>query len=368
MMKSISTDELDELSELLEEKQNEAIFYEYIKLNYALDYNMSKFNTEKTKLVFLHKVKEEEKKFTLLHFVKYGAVAAIALLVMLPLVWKKSSIEETPIISQPILPGSDKAILTLDDGKHVTLEKGKKYAEKYLNSDGESLVYDTVALQEKEKIAFNYLTIPRGGQFFIKLSDGTKVWLNSESKLKYPVNFIKGKTRQVELLYGEAYFDVTHSTEFGGSQFHVKTQVQNIEVVGTEFNVKAYENEELIYTTLVEGEVIVDNGITNEVLKPGKQAAVNAKTDAITIKTIDVTYETAWKRGFFMFDKETLEDMMKTLSRWYDIEVVFEDQEKRDIIFSGLLNRSNEINELLINLEKTDEVKFEINDKKITIQ
>ncbi|WP_298780004.1 FecR family protein [uncultured Polaribacter sp.] len=370
--KSISADELDILSEWIEHKENEQFFYEYIKLNYVADFNLSSFNKEKAKLLFLSSIEEKtivNKKRKLLIPLKYIAAVAIIFIVSLPFIFKKSDFSKKPVVYQePVLPGEDKAILTLQDGENVFLEKGKNYKKNNVKSNGENLFYNQNKSQENSKIAYNYLTIPRGGQFFVQLSDGTKVWLNSESKLKYPVKFIEGQSRKVELIYGEAYFKVSSSKNHNGSDFRVNSNAQDIVVLGTEFNIKANQNSNFIKTTLVEGSVEVNNGVVRKLLSPGEQSIININNEKIDLKKVDVSYEIAWKNGFFMFDKESLEDIMKTLARWYDVNVVYENVEKRNVIFSGFLNRKDNINELLDYLEKTGEIDFEISDKEIKIK
>ncbi|HEX9826742.1 MAG TPA: FecR family protein, partial [Flavobacteriaceae bacterium] len=162
----------------------------------------------------------------------------------------------TPIIvNNQIAPGIDKATLTLEDGTEMVLVKGASVQTKNATSNGEEIIYQQTTGNRQP--ATNTLTIPRGGQFFITLADGTKVWLNSETQIKYPVSFVKGQSRQVELVYGEAYFDVSPSTAHGGSNFKVFNNNQEVEVLGTEFNIKAYKDEINIFTTLVEGKVAV---------------------------------------------------------------------------------------------------------------
>ena len=194
---------------------------------------------------------------------KYAVAASIVLLVSLPFLLNTNgkSIIDTPIVvdasDDTIIIGVDKATLTLEDGSNITLEKGQSYSINNIQSNGVEIVYKALEnnVVENSKIKYNYLTVPRGGQYFIKLEDDTKVWLNSESRLKYPTSFVKGQDRKVELLYGEAYFDVSPSTSHQGASFKVLSGVQEIEVLGTEFNVKAYHDEDYIYTTLVEGKV-----------------------------------------------------------------------------------------------------------------
>ena len=160
--------------------------------------------------------------------------------------------------------------MTLADGSKIALEKGTPVQTQNANSNGEELIYESS--KNTSRLVYNYLTIPRGGQFVIKLSDGTKVWLNSASQLKFPVAFIEGESREVELVYGEAYFEVSPSTAHKGAHFQVYNKKQKVEVVGTEFNIKAYKDESNIYTTLVNGKVNVETG--NKKLKKQKLKSI----------------------------------------------------------------------------------------------
>ncbi len=192
---------------------------------------------------------------------KYAAAVIIGIITSTYFFGNKdinNSIDSTPlekvspvVINNNIEVGKDKATLTLGDGDVVVLDEENTFKTDKVKSNGKELIYNDDKNKNTE-IVYNYLTIPRGGQFHVKLSDGTEVWLNSESQLKYPVTFIDGSTREVELVYGEAYFDVSPSTEHNGSRFKVINQNQKIEVLGTEFNIKAYKKEDVL-TTLVEG-------------------------------------------------------------------------------------------------------------------
>ena len=257
-----------------------------------------------------------------------------------------SEVETVLVAEQPILIGSDKALLTLENGETISLEKGKSFENKNANSNGEVLVYQENGSKEKA-IAYNYLTIPRGGQFFVQLSDGTKVWLNSESKLKFPVTFRTGELRQVELVYGEAYFDVSSSKNHQGAHFNVITNKQNIEVLGTEFNIKAYQDEESIYTTLVEGKIQFQFKENSQVLKPNQQIVLNLENEKITSQLVAVQHEVAWKDGVFSFKEKNLKEIMKVLSRWYDVEVVFENKSIEHLSFKGVLGKEQSIEEIL---------------------
>ncbi len=265
--------------------------------------------------------------------------------------------------------GTDKATLTLEDGSDIALEKGKAYQSENASSNGEELVYDKKVGTNTE-MAYNYLTIPRGGQFNVKLPDGTEVWLNSESRLKYPVAFAEGKSREVELVYGEAYFDVAPSTDHKGATFKVRMQAQEVEVLGTEFNIKAYSDEATIYTTLVEGKVAVSTKTAKQDLVPNQQANLNRKTNEMTIATVDVYNETSWKKGLFSFKEKPLVEIMKVLSRWYNIDsVTFENVAHESVKFDGVLSKDQNIEDILGIIKDIGYISdYEIRAKTIIIQ
>ncbi|MGY8908554.1 MAG: FecR family protein, partial [Flavobacteriales bacterium] len=259
-------------------------------------------------------------------------------------------------------------ILTLEDGTNITLTKGKQYVSNNIESNGEELVYKEQG-NPKQEIEYNYLTIPRGGQYHIKLSDGTEVWLNSESKLKYPVSFIKGESRKVELLYGEAYFDVSPSIFHGGSEFEVRTKQQEVKVLGTQFNVKAYKDESKIFTTLIEGKVLVFNGANEKILKPTDQSIINNKNNDISITTINVYDEISWKDGVFSFKDKALKDIMKVLSRWYDVNIIFKNKDIENEEFFGVLKKNQNLDDILLTIKNTNFIKnYEVDNKTIIIE
>ncbi|WP_209405006.1 FecR family protein [Pseudozobellia sp. WGM2] len=275
-----------------------------------------------------------------------------------------------PIVSTPkedkIEVGTDKATLTLEDGSKVTLEEGQQFSAGNVSSDGKHLIYD--ATSNKKTIAQNILDIPRGGQFYVVLADGTKVWVNAETRLKYPVEFIPGESRKVELVYGEAYFEVSPSEEHNGANFIVMTGEHEVEVLGTQFNVKAYEGEDHVATTLVEGKVKIDNAGKSLNLEPGFQSKLDLKTSELRITPADVDNETSWKNGYFSFKNKSLEDIMKVLSRWYDFEVKFQDKDLKHIAFNGVFRRATAIEDILDIIRQTNEINFEINQKTITVK
>ena len=346
-----SSSELAELGLWIKDLNNEEEFCNYVKTNYAIDYNLKKFNTKLLEKKLLAYIENDKKTYRIKRYRNIGKIAAAASVVLILTLTEFLRKEVNtkliePTIVNSIEPGTDRATLTLDDGSQIALEKGTSIETRDANSNGKEIIYKPKERKTKE-VAYNYLTIPRGGQFFIKLSDGTKVWLNSESQLKYPVNFIKGETRKVELVYGEAYFDVSSSSEHNGSSFKVYNQSQEIEVLGTEFNIEAYKDETNIYTTLVEGKVSVNSAISNQILKPNQQTNLNLKEKSLTISDVDVYNETSWKDGVFSFQRKPLGDIMKVLSRWYNIDVQFNDVELKNAGFNGAIGKDQKLEDIL---------------------
>ena len=378
--KQASLSELDELTKWIEDPSNKEEFIKYVKINHAIDFNMKKYGTDKSKRQLLKLIEQEKRAHKLgivKNFVQYAAVILIFLGIGYFL--KNGIIDNAPSTIVPeakapveivniIQAGTDKATLTLEDGSSIDLEKGKIIKTKNIKSNGEELIYDPSNKSTKE-IAYNYLTIPRGGQFHIKLADGTLVWLNSESRLKYPVAFLEGETRIVELVYGEAYFEVSPSTEHLGATFKVSNTSQEIEVLGTEFNVKAYRDETNIYTTLVEGKVTIATGTTKKVLKPNQQSNLDLNNNTISIDPTNVDQEISWRKGVFSFKGKSLEEIAKVLSRWYDVDIEFSKPELKNVKFNGVLKKQESIEEILNSILTTNSIKaYEINHKKITLK
>ncbi|MGK0327363.1 FecR family protein [Polaribacter sp.] len=303
-------------------------------------------------------------------FWKYASVAAVFIGILTSTYFFKTSRNKTPIIvNNNIKIDANKTTLTLGDGSNIALGKGKKYTSKGVKSNGEELIYDAKN-DSKSEITYNYLTIPRGNDFFVQLSDGTKVFLNSDSQLKYPVTFNKGETRNVELLYGEAYFEVSPSSKHNGDSFRVLTKNQEVNVLGTHFNIKAYNEDLLISTTLLEGKVSVNKGLNTVLLKPNQQSRISTKTKIIEVLEVDISHEVAWIKGIFSFNQEPLDEIMKVLSRRYNVEVSFESEKAKKYQFTVILKRETTITEILKFFKSTSngDLKYTIKDKKIVIK
>jgi ferric-dicitrate binding protein FerR (iron transport regulator) len=278
-----------------------------------------------------------------------------------------TDIPEAIVISRPktISIGTDKATLVLGDGSEVALEKGATHDSNTHKSDGKSLIYNRVQ-QDNANLSFNTLRIPRGGQFFVQLSDGTKVWLNSDTQLRYPVNFVKGGDRRVELIQGEAFFEVVSSHASGYGAFHVQHKEQDISVLGTQFNIKAYADEQEVATTLAEGKLKVSVSGNQELLLPGNQVVWQG--DTLQQSPVDVYGHISWKEGMFSFKDKSLSDIFKVLARWYDIEVDFQNQVAADTEFNGLFKKHQKIHDILTLMEGSGIATFTIEGNTVTIQ
>ncbi|MDO5978232.1 FecR family protein [Flavivirga spongiicola] len=376
LVNQASFSELDELEQWLKDSDNEKEFARFVKTNYLIEYNLKKFNKDITKLKLYDLIEQEKKVLRLKRIQKYSRYVAAAVVVGILATgyFFKDNIFSTPIEQTPtivntkaIVPGTDKATLTLGDGSIVVLKKGNTYQGQNANSNGEEIIYEA-SKQKPTEIVYNYLTVPRGGEYYIVLSDGTRVWLNSESQLKYPESFIEGETREVELVYGEAYFDVSPSTEHKGSNFKVFNRSQEVEVLGTEFNIKAYKDEVNIYTTLVEGRVVVDNGISKQNLIPNQQSNLDLEKNSIKVTVVDVEGEISWKNGVFSFKGKSLKNIMRVISRWYDVDVIFLDKNLEELKFKGVLSKNQSIEEILSIMKSSTISDYKIKDKTIILK
>lgn len=366
----ITAKESKVLEDWLKEDSNKRYFNEFVQINYLINSKSQFDHTASLKKFKIIINKNSQKNYT--KYLKYAAVVLIFISTGYFVTKDQAWVNKNVSLETHIEIGTDKAILTLNDGSTVVLGKGNVYSSKTANSDGEKIIYKKTqnnAKETKNNIVYNYLTIPRGGEFYVQLSDSTKVWLNSETKIKFPVKFRKGTVREVELIYGEAYFDVSSSKKHNGASFKVLTKAQEVEVLGTEFNIKAYKGEDHIYTTLVEGKVAVALNNKKEILNPSQQLNYNIIDKTINILTIDTNLETSWRNGIFSFKGKPLKEVMKIMARWYDVDVVFEKKELENIMFKGVLGKNQNIQEILETIESLSIIKnYEINGKQIILK
>jgi transmembrane sensor len=280
--------------------------------------------------------------------------------------------EETVIVND-IEAGENKAILTLGDGSKIILDDAKNgiLANQGGNSvlkaaEGEVIysfineIIDPTIEDQQAPVIYNTIETPKGGKFQIKLPDGSKVWLNAASSLRFPTVF-NGSKRQVEL-NGEAYFEVSTDKS---KIFEVNTRNQVVQVLGTHFNINAYSDEPTVNTTLLEGSVRVSDLRTNisQLLKPGEQSQLSQQIDVINLKD---TYEAvAWKAGYFQFDKADIKTVMRQIERWYDVSVVYEG-DLPNYRFGGEIERNLSLLQVLKVLEKT-KVHFRLKGREVTV-
>lgn len=276
--------------------------------------------------------------------------------------------EEQELAKSVMQPGTSKAILMMADGKEVVLEQGQNLnillnERVRVATSSQGIVYEEhgKGMVTEE---YNKLTTPVGGEYSLVLSDGTKVFLNADSELKYPVEFSDGK--RIVDLKGEAYFEV-HKDSL--RPFIVRMNGAEVTVLGTSFNVNTYGDDGQIYTTLVNGSVRVSsvkNGQA-EVLKPGMQSVMDVQSGQLTVREVDVEPYVAWREGRFVFRAMTLDLIMRQLQRWYDFEVFYQNPELKDYEFRGVIKRDMDLDKVLSVIKATTNVDFEVKGKVITI-
>ncbi|MDH7460637.1 FecR domain-containing protein [Chitinophagaceae bacterium 26-R-25] len=264
-----------------------------------------------------------------------------------------------------IKPGGDKAILTLADGRTINLDSAANgnlasQAGVQIRKLASGQIAYEISSAHNEKVVWNTISTPKGGQYQLTLPDGTKVWLNAASSLRFPTAFT-GKERRVEIT-GEGYFEVEHNAE---KPFYVSVGKTDVKVLGTHFNVMAYDDEEAKQITLLEGSVLVSQASDNAKLIPGQQARVAANINVTD--NVDLEQVIAWKNGAFVFgDSMSVEEVMRQIARWYDVDVVF--RHKINGHIGGSVSRNANISDVLKILELTGAVKFEIAGRKVIVQ
>lgn len=271
-----------------------------------------------------------------------------------------------------IHPGTSKAILIMADGQVKELEETQKnetieLAGVTLRKSGDEIRYTPVPSDSlagsRLSGEHNILKTPTGGEYKLILSDGTRVWLNSQTVLRYPVNFT-GKERLV-YLEGEAYFDVAHNDK---CPFIVNTRTEvNIQVLGTAFNVRAYPDEIQIETVLEQGSVKMWQHSSNITLVPGTKGVFNKNNGEFSTEEVNTELYTAWYKGQYVFEEETIENILTRLSRWYDIHVFFADQKARNMVFSGSIRKYETIHQFLQAVEMTGGIRFQVKGNTIIV-
>jgi len=282
---------------------------------------------------------------------------------------EKARVNNLHTLASTIKAGSTKAVLILANGKKINLddassaELAKESGLKITKGADGKLVY-VIPKSSSKDVSYNTIETPRGGQYQIVLPDGSQVWLNAASSIRYPTSF-SASSRTVTIT-GEAYFEVAKNPLL---PFRVISGDQTVQVLGTHFNICAYPDEKGIKTTLVEGSVKVTNNKFNSAatLRPGQQSLTTAVDKAIDVHPAEIDDILAWKNGSFNFNNEDIYSIMRKLSRWYDVDISYTNQEIQHQRFSGIVPRTSEIADVLNFLEYTKTVHFKISGRRIYV-
>lgn len=372
----LSEQERVELEAWLRDSEEHQVLFEKIKKEIRISSESSLFrslNDEVAWQKFKTTTRERKRRVYVRRILTYAAVIVLPLAVVAVFLFLNREKDTLPIASERVVkitPGGPRAILiTADQTIHelngvqgqreIEVEKGV-----VIKQGGANLEYDSlVASVQEVALAMNTLRVPRGGEFRLKLSDGTNVYLNSASELKYPVRFDE-KERKV-YLSGEAYFEVTKDSN---RPFYVITEEVQVRVYGTEFNVNTHQPGK-VHTVLVDGRVgIKKRGTTGEITRNrGNWLVLTRNAGTFEVKEVDVRQYVVWKDGYFTFENESLEQILNTLSLWYDVDVFFQSESAKQLVFTGYMKRYNDISEILNAITDVVGVNFTINGKTIIV-
>ena len=302
------------------------------------------------------------RKRTLMRSLSWSSAAACVLLMLGISFFVREKQEIVPVVNQTVSPGSYKAILFTDNGEKIELADSTRLmlGQGILASDNQ---LDYVHTEKETVPEYHTLKIPRGGEYRLKLSDGTNVFLNSESELRFPVNF--GMTSRNVELKGEAFFEVAKELQ---RPFVVKVEQLNVKVLGTSFNINTYD-ENHIETVLVKGAIGVQvTGDSREWrIHPNELASFNRKNKTIEVKEVDVLPYVTWKEGHFLFKNQSLEQIMNIMARWYDIKVAFQDESIKHLHFTGDIKRHEDFSVMLEALTSLVNVEYKLENRELTL-
>lgn len=356
----------EEVESWLEESEsNRAYFKEFQHVHLELQWGVYAQEVRPDFAIFRTKLK---KRSNIKIWYSVAAVLVLALCAGGTLLWRaeKSPVQVAQEVS--IQPGKPQAVLVLSSGEIVKMGTIARQLEEQDGtsvqvSEAGSVSYQTTeekeVAEEKPDKVMNRLQVPRGGEFNLTLSDGTRVWLNAETELVYPVRF-NGKQRVV-YLKGEAYFDVAKNKEM---PFLVQVEDVSVKVYGTEFNVNTYGGVE---TVLVTGSVSMNQGGKEVLLEPNQKGIFDKSKGEIRVENVDVLTYVAWKDGDFIFRNESLGSIMDKLSRWYGLDVFYQNGELRDVHLSGNLKRYKDVQELFRSFEKISDARFKVQGNTVSI-
>ena len=294
--------------------------------------------------------------------------ASVALLLMFVFPFTRQVEQPETLVSQVgITPGGVKAVLQYEDGKTIDLTSS---SSRIVISDGLVLVNDSLkglrfdqGELENRPMKYHTLTVPVGGEYHFTLADGTRVWVNSASVVRFP-NCFSGERREI-YVKGEVYLEVARDEKH---PFIVYTGENEVRVLGTRFNLTAYPDEQKVITTLVEGSVEFRNDQSSVRLKPGEQSVLNRATNKLEKQKVDVSIYTSWVSGTYEYERSPLSDITRQLSRWYDVQFIYESTEFSNHPFTGVVKRDQSLEEVLSIIEKTTNIRFKISGRTIIIK
>ena len=367
----LSKEEEKEIEQVLSEVKEMNTLVEELKDKNRIEHEMhviARFDTERA----LGKVKNRKqvKRRGILPWIAAASVVVIAGVSAWILLSQEPDVDNLSV-TEKFEPG--KAIVTLEmaSGLKYRLDtlssvvRNNRVNVAFDNNDGVLKIkeQDSLADGATKEIGYNTINVPYGGTYTVELCDGTKVYLNSGTTLEFPSRF-DGKVRSV-ILKGEAYFDVARNVS---KPFVVEVDEMKVKVLGTSFNVKSYVDEPGVYTTLVEGSVaILRDGQPEKKIKPGEQAYYNKGVGTLSIAEVDVNEFTSWKDGLFYFKDIALEEILRIVSRWYDLEVFYMNQGAKSVIYSGKLPMYSSVEDVLRKFEISGDVRFELKGRTLTV-
>lgn len=369
--KTLSQAEREELL-VLAENSTSLLSDEIVKMiiteeEHAVNVVDEKWNPVLNKILAVDKPTRTPKRI-LMKSLKWAA-AAVVFIVFSFTAYLSLQKKKAHVFATDVAPGKNKAILTLADGKKISLsdamngDVAKEAGFSITKTADGQLVYNVAGSENVSDERLNTISTPNGGEWQIQLPDGSKVWLNAASSIQYSLNIGTAKQRLVKL-DGEAYFEVAKNATH---PFIVETDKQSVEVLGTHFNINSYKDERVTKTTLLEGSIRVLHKSTaeSEILKPGEQSLVSIS--GIDVKEVNVDESIAWKNGYFMFDNERQESILRKVARWYNVEVEYADADAKNVMYYGTVSRFEKISKVLTKLEQTGQVRFDIKANKIIV-
>jgi ferric-dicitrate binding protein FerR (iron transport regulator) len=369
--KTLNEAEREELL-VLAENNTSLLSDEIVKMiiaeeEHAVNVVEEKWNPVLNKILAVDKPSRSPKRI-LMKRLKWAAAAVVFIVFSFTAYFSLQKKKEH-VFATDVAPGKNKAILTLADGKKISLsdamngDVAKEAGFSITKTADGQLVYNMAGSENVNDARLNTISTPNGGEWQIQLPDGSTVWLNAASSIQYSLNIGTAKQRLVKL-DGEAYFEVAKDA---AHPFIVETDKQSVEVLGTHFNINSYKDERVTKTTLLEGSVRVSHNTTNEseVLKPGEQSLVSVS--GMDIKEVDVDEAIAWKKGYFMFNNERQESILRKVARWYNVEIEYADQDAKEVMYYGTVSRFEKISKVLRKFEQTGEVRFDIKGNKVIV-